>query len=158
MSDWEADELTQRQVTYAANDALVGVNVAIVMAVEFGDIKGLNETFDSISDLVLNSEFVRILSRPTFMEDLDASLEYDKVKSRSKVDKKSLEYRLENSRNLTKYAGIGKENNANHAANNQPNAQVRQDLNQSVANEITNDFSLSATTASMAKYPEDYLH
>ena len=41
--------------------------------------------------------------------------------------------------------GIGKENNANHAANNQPNAQVRQDQNQSLT-ESNAEFSLSEET------------
>ena len=108
-SDGEAEELTQRQVSYAANDALVGINVAIVMAIEYSDLKSLDETFDSLSDLVMNSEFMQILAQATFLEDLDSSLEFDKVKSRSKVDKKSLEYRLEHSRGLNKYAGIGKD-------------------------------------------------
>ena len=30
-SDWEADQLSARQVNYAANDALVGVNIAWVV-------------------------------------------------------------------------------------------------------------------------------
>lgn len=36
-SDWEADEMSERQILYAANDALVPVN--IVMQVK--DINGL---------------------------------------------------------------------------------------------------------------------
>ena len=107
-SDWESETLTPRQITYAANDALVGINVALAMAIEYGDLKG-HQSSDSLDDLVANSEFMEILKRQTFLDDLDASLEFDKVKSRSKVDKKSLEYRLEHSRNAAKYQAIGKD-------------------------------------------------
>ena len=33
--DWEADVLTARQVSYAANDALAAVNVALAAAAEW---------------------------------------------------------------------------------------------------------------------------
>eukprot|EP00095_Tigriopus_kingsejongensis_P011431 maker-scaffold222_size251774-snap-gene-0.18 protein:Tk11431 transcript:maker-scaffold222_size251774-snap-gene-0.18-mRNA-1 annotation:"exonuclease 3 -5 domain-containing protein 2-like isoform x2" len=48
-SNWEADVLSPRQVTYAANDALVAVNVALVMLLE--GLEGSGQDVSGLPDL-----------------------------------------------------------------------------------------------------------
>ena len=55
--DWEADDLSKKQIHYAANDALSGLNVALVMAAEMAD-----EGFESVSELCRpKASFTRLL-------------------------------------------------------------------------------------------------